>query len=76
MIVIIVIDGESISFSVIMKTECDGVQITQAEEAVKDNHPIEKCFVFLFHDENDHWHICPQYQSTCNKLSQPQQQQH
>ena len=52
------------------------IKIIQAEKAVKDDQPIKKGSRFLIQDEHDHWHICPQYQSTCNKLSQPQQQQH
>ena len=54
----------------------DNFQVNQAEEAIEDNHPIKKGFGSLIHGENDHWHICPQYQSTCEKLFQPQHQQH
>ena len=51
------------------------MQVKQAEDAVKDNHPIKKGFGILIHDETNHWYICPQYQSTCDELCQPHQQQ-
>ena len=54
----------------------DNIKIIQADKAVKDNQPIKKGFGFLIQYENDHWYICCQYQSTSDKLCQPQQQQH
>ena len=54
----------------------DNIKIVQAEKAVKDDQPIKKGSRSLIHDENDHWYICHKNQSTCDKLSQPQHQQH
>ena len=69
-------DAEANIIIRVVKKENDNMQVTQTEEAVKDNQPIKKGSGSLIHDENDHWYICPQYQSTCDKLCQPQHQQH
>ena len=41
------------------------VEVTQTEEAVKDDQPIKKGFGALIQGKNDHGYICPQYKSTC-----------
>ena len=43
--------------------EYDGMEVSKTEDAVKDNQTVKKCLGFLSHDENDHWYICPQYNS-------------
>ena len=49
----------------------EDMEVTQTEEAVKDNQPIKKGFGALIQGKNDHGYICPQYKSTCKYLSQP-----
>ena len=49
----------------------EDMEVSQTEEAVKDNQPIKKGFGSLIYGENDHWYIRPQYKSTCKYLSQP-----